>query len=40
MEEKTLIIRDVYLLAIGYMGTSVLDMLYVLYQKNQPERAV
>ena len=39
LEEKTLIIRDVYLLAIGYMGTSVLDMLYAVYQKNQAERA-
>jgi hypothetical protein len=37
LEEKTLIIRDVYLLAIGYMGTSVLDMLYVYYHHNQPE---
>jgi hypothetical protein len=37
LEEKTLIIRDVYLLAIGYMGTSVLNMLYVYYHQNQPE---
>ena len=27
-EEKTVVIRDVYLLAIGYMGTSVINMLY------------
>ena len=27
-EEKTVVIRDVYLLAIGYMGTSVINMSY------------
>lgn len=32
-EEKTIIIRDVYLLAIGYMGTSVINMLYAMFTK-------
>ena len=32
-EEKTIIIRDVYLLAIGYMGTSVINMLYSMFTK-------
>lgn len=27
-EEKTVVIRDIYLLAIGYMGVSLIDMLY------------
>ena len=27
-EEKTVVIRDIYLLAIGYMGTSIINMLY------------
>lgn len=39
LEEKTLVIRDVYLLAIGYMGTSVLNMLYVYHHQNHPELA-
>ena len=32
-EEKTIIIRDIYLLAIGYMGTSLINMLYSNYAK-------
>ena len=32
-EEKTIVIRDVYLLAIGYMGTSVINMLYSMFTK-------
>jgi hypothetical protein len=32
-EEKTIVIRDVYLLAIGYMGTSVINMLYGMFTK-------
>ena len=34
-QEKTIMIRDVYLLAIGYMSTSVLNMIYKYKQENQ-----
>ena len=36
LEEKTIIIRNVYLFAIGYMSTSVINMLYQNYHQNQP----
>jgi hypothetical protein len=32
-EEKTIVIRDIYLLAIGYMGTSIVNMLYAYYDQ-------
>lgn len=36
-EEKTFIIRNIYLLAIGYMGMSVIDMLSIYDHQNHPE---